>query len=59
MTFTGDYGEYFGPQIDVDCINYLQIANDMVRCAALLRLICCSFIAHLLLFHDLLTPFDR
>ena len=31
MTFTGDYGEYFGMATDVDAMVYLMLANDMLH----------------------------
>ena len=31
MVFTGDYGQYFGPQTDVENLTYLMLANDMVH----------------------------
>ncbi len=31
MTFTGNYGEYFGLTTDVDAVVYLMLANDMLH----------------------------
>lgn len=31
MTFTGNYGEYFGLNTDVDALVYLMLANDMLH----------------------------
>ncbi|CAK9860132.1 unnamed protein product [Sphagnum jensenii] len=31
MTFTGNYGEYFGLNTDVDAVVYLMLANDMLH----------------------------
>jgi hypothetical protein len=31
MSFTGNYGEYFGLSTDVDAIVYLMLANDMMH----------------------------
>eukprot|EP00899_Mesostigma_viride_P022412 jgi/Mesvir1/3355/Mv06741-RA.1 len=31
MAFTGDYGEYFGPQTDVEAMVYLMLANEMLH----------------------------
>jgi len=30
-TFTGNYGEYFGMNTDVDCMTYMMLANDMIH----------------------------
>lgn len=31
MTFTGNYGEYFGFATDVDAVVYLMLVNDLIR----------------------------
>lgn len=31
MSFTGNYGEYFGLSTDVDAIVYMMLANDMMH----------------------------
>eukprot|EP00897_Mesotaenium_endlicherianum_P007732 jgi/Mesen1/6988/ME000364S06162 len=31
MVFTGNYGEYFGLSTDVEAVNYLMLANDLVH----------------------------
>lgn len=31
MSFTGNYGEYFGLTTDVDAMVYLMLANDMMH----------------------------
>ncbi|MCO5603864.1 hypothetical protein L7F22_058018 [Adiantum nelumboides] len=31
VEFTGNYSEYFGMATDVDAVNYLMLANDMIR----------------------------
>ena len=31
MSFSGNYGEYFGPQTNVDACVYLMLANELIH----------------------------
>ena len=31
VSFTGNYNEYFGMATDIDAMNYLMLANEMIH----------------------------